>query len=85
MSQGGKKGAKGKWNSSKGDSHSMSFPNGVSMESRVERSRDKKNGCERKGDERRNKEDLSDSDNEQWRTEYDAYSRSEMIRFRSDC
>lgn len=76
MSQGGKKGAKGKWSSSKGDSHLINPLDGASMGSRVEKSRGEKNGRERKRDEPRYKEDLSHSDNEQWKTQYENYSQS---------
>lgn len=69
MSQGGKKGAKGKWNPSNGDSHPMNPLDRVSMGSRVEKSRDEKNS-------REIKEDLSDSDHEEWIAEYDAQDSS---------
>ncbi len=76
MSQGGKKGAKGKWNPSNGDSHPINPLDGASMGSRVEKSRDEKNGRERRRGEPRYKGDLSDSDNEQWITQYQNYSQS---------
>lgn len=77
MSRGGRKGAKTRWeNLSASDSPPINPLDRVTIGSRVETSGDEKNRREMKRVEPRYKEDLSDSDNEQWITQYDAYRQS---------
>ena len=77
MSKGGKKGAKKRWNNaSPRDSYPINPPNGVSMGPRVERSRNEKNRREEKDQYSKDKEDVSNDDNEEWLAEYHACDSS---------
>jgi hypothetical protein len=80
MSQGGKKGAKGKWNPSNDNSHPTNPLDRVSIGSRVEKSRDEKNSREESRREekqyyRKDKEDVS-NDSDQWVADYEALEKS---------
>jgi hypothetical protein len=69
MSRGGKKGAKKRWsNPSPRDNYPINPLNGVSMGSRVEKSRNEKNRLEEKGHKPQHKEDISDTDS--WLVDY---------------
>lgn len=74
MSKGGKKGAEKRWDKpSPHDSYPINPPNGVSMGSRVEKSRNEKNRREEKGHEPRYKEDIFDTDS--WLVDYISHDK----------
>ncbi|WON72495.1 hypothetical protein [Nitrosospira sp. Is2] len=77
MSRGGRRGATNRWEKRlDSDSPPINPLDRVSMGSRGEKSGNEMNRRERKRDEPRYKEDLADSDNEQWITQYENYSQS---------